>query len=200
MRYTIAISILVASVLAFMPVSSHAGQGKGGGASADRARQVDHDRTYDRDRLQDRTRLDVPDRDRDMDKQQDRDQDRIHMQDPSTIKDSEIYGSGLMTGAELNQYRDQLKKATTEQARGQFQTQHEAQMQERALKQSKELVPPGQGPIYGGELMSVQERNEFHEQLRLHDSEEGRGQFEAQHREKMQQRAKALGLEIEDAG
>jgi len=87
----------------------------------------------------------------------------------------------------------------TVQAREEFQAQHEKQMQERAQKEGKDLVPPGQSPIYGGELMTVQERNQYREQLREMDSDEEREKFQAQHREQMNQRAKALELDIEEA-
>jgi hypothetical protein len=85
------------------------------------------------------------------------------------------------------------------QAREQFQAQHEEKMQARAQKQGKDLVPPGQGPIYGGELMTVQERNQYREQLRHMDSDADREKFQAQHREQMEQRAKALQRDIEEA-
>ena len=79
------------------------------------------------------------------------------------------------------------------------QAQHEQTMQERALQQGQDLVPPGQGPVYGGEFMSVQERNQYREQLRLIDSDQEREQFQAQHRDHVNQRAEALGLEVEEA-
>ncbi len=47
--------------------------------------------------------------------------------------------------------------------------------------------------------MSVQERNEYREQLRLIDSDKEREQFQAQHRDQVNQRAAALGLEVEEA-
>ncbi len=104
-----------------------------------------------------------------------------------------------MSEEELKQYRNQLRNMETYEAREHFQTQHEAKMQERAQLQGKDLVPPGQGPIYGGELMTVQERNKYREQLRQMGSEEEREKFQAQHREQMELRAKALELEIEEA-
>jgi hypothetical protein len=205
MKYRTAISILVALMLAFTSMSSFAGQGKGGSGAMDRGQQMDRDRTFDRDRTQDRDRIDFPDQDRDRDqdkdriKAQDRDRDRIHLQDPSKISDQDIYGSALMTDAERNQYRKQLQEAKTMEAREQVQARHEEKMRERALQQGQDLVPPGQGPIYGGELMNVQERNQYREQLRLIDSDQEREKFQAQHREKMAQRAKALDLEVEEA-
>jgi len=53
--------------------------------------------------------------------------------------------------------------------------------------------------IYGHKLMSTEELNQYRERLRLLKSEEERLKFEAQHREEMQERAKALHIEIEDA-
>lgn len=205
MKLKTVIGILVASALGLTAVASYAGQGQGGGGAgagaADHAQQADRDRTYDRDRIADRDRM--KDRthadDPDMKRDQDRDQDRIHMQDPSKMKNEEIYGNALMSDAEREQYRYQLGEAKTLQAQKEFQARHEETMRQRAREQNKDLVPPGQGKIYGGELMSVQERNEYREQLRLMQSDEERQQLQAQHRELMQQRAHELNLEIEEA-
>jgi hypothetical protein len=58
----------------------------------------------------------------------------------------------------------------------------------------------GQKGIYGSQLMSVEERNEFQEQLRLTENNpEARTRLMAEHREKMQQRAKAKGVGIDEA-
>ena len=48
-------------------------------------------------------------------------------------------------------------------------------------------------------LMTVQERNQYREQLRHMESDEDREKFQAQHREQMEQRAKALQRDIEEA-
>ena len=51
--------------------------------------------------------------------------------------------------------------------------------------------------IYGAELMSEQERNQYREQLRLIGQDpEKRTQFMAQHKEEMQKRAKAKGVDL----
>ena len=195
MKYTTAITILLASMLALTSASSFA-QGRGqSGASADRTYQVDRDRTYDRDRMSDRDRTQDPLRTDAP--QQDRDRDRL--QDPANMNDQDIYGNTLMSDAERQQYRKELGNSGTQEAYAQFQAQHEQKMQQRALQQGKDLVPPGQGPIYGGEFMSVQERNEYREQLRQIDSDQEREIFHAQHRDRMNQRANALNLEVEDA-
>ena len=211
MKLRTAISIVAAATLALTSLSIYADQQGRGGSGADRTQQMDRDRDYDRDRVQDRTRLDIPDQDRirdrdrlhdgtgDQDRDRDQVRDRIHLQDPASLKNEEIYGHELMSEEELNQYRKQLQNMNTIQEREKYQAQHEKMMRERAMKQGKDLVPPGQGPIYGGELMSVQERNEYREQLRMFDSDDERLKFMAQHKEKMNARAKALELEVEEA-
>jgi hypothetical protein len=193
MKIRTAMSILVASILTVTSMSALAGQGQGpgnGGANADRMHQVDRDRNYDRDRRQDRDRSDDP--------RQDRDRDRL--QDPAKMQDGDIYGNELMSNAERKQYRKELGNYGTQESREQYQARHEEKLQKRALQQGKDLVPPGQGRIYGGEFMSVQERNQYREQLRLIESNQEREQFHAQHRDRVNQRAKALDLKVQDAG
>jgi len=218
MRHTLSISIILASMLALTFITVDAQQGQGGG-SGDRDQQMDrdYDRDMDRDRDYDRDMDQDRDYDRDMDQDRDRDQltghdqdqdqdrdrvqdrDRLHVTDPASMRDDDIYGSAMMSEEELKQYRNQLMNMETVEAREQYQTKHEAKMQERAQLKGKDLVPPGQGPIYGGELMTVQERNEYREQLRNMDSDEEREKFQAQHHEQMSLRAKALEREIEEA-
>ncbi|MDZ7770627.1 MAG: hypothetical protein U5K38_16950 [Woeseiaceae bacterium] len=130
-----------------------------------------------------------------MKRDQDRDQDRTNMQDPSKMKNEEIYGNQLMSDAERKQYLYELGEASTPQARKEFQARHEETMRQRARQQDKDLVPPGQGKIYGGELMSMQERNEYREQLRFMESETERQQLQVQHRERMDVRAHEINLE-----
>ena len=67
-------------------------------------------------------------------------------------------------------------------------------------RQQDRIHQPDDGSgIYGGHLMSEQERNQFREQLRLTESDpEARNQFLAQHREKMQKRAKEQGKQLGD--
>lgn len=205
MRYAATISIVAALTLALTSMSVSAGQGRGGGSKpgATRPPPMQQDRIPDRDRTRDQTQLEEPDRDRTRDQTRledpDRDRDRIHQKDATQIKDGDIYGGALMTEEERNQYRKQISEAKSEQAREQIQSRHEQAMRDRAMQQGKDLVPPGQGPIYGGELMSVQERNEYREQLRLSGSQEERTKLQAQHREKMEQRADALKLDVEEA-
>lgn len=176
-RIVFALTVFAAAVIAIAAVSSDVEQRKGGGAQD---RDQSHMELHDKDRLHDR--------------------DRIQQQDGATLKDEEIYGHELMSREELNRYRNQLQQQQTAEDRERFQHEHEERMRERAATQGKDLVPPGQGPVYGGKLMSVEERNEYRERLRQIESEEERLRFEAQHREEMQKRAEALQIEIEDAG
>ena len=191
MKRKTAISLFLASALAMTATLTYAQGGPGGGGprgggagngAMDRMQQMDRDQTFDRDRLQDR----------------DRTQDRQRIHDPVQMRDEDIYGSALMSNAERRQYRQQLGSAGSDQARQAYQQQHEQKMQQRALRQGVDLVPPGQGPVYGGALMSVQERNEFREQLRQAGSQEERNALMAQHRELVQERARALNMNVED--
>ena len=169
------LAISVAMALALAAFADEGGQRKGGTSSGDPAQQIEPQR--DQDRLQ----------------------SREETQDMVRLRDEEIYGHELMTNEELNQYRKQLQTMRTPQAREQFQMQHEEKMRVRALQQNREIVPPGQGPIYRGDMMSTQERNEYREQLRKIESEEERARFLARHREKMDERAEPAKEETEEA-
>ena len=169
MRQVLTISVVVALAVGLSAFAGAGGQQKGG---SDRAQPVE---------------------------QQSQDRMRIETQERERIRDEQIYGHELMTRKELNQYRDQMQKMRTAKAREQFQAQHEDKMRERARLQNKDLVPPGQAPIYRGDLMSVQERNEYREQLRIMEAEEERARFLARHREKMDQRAEAVDEDTEEA-
>lgn len=194
MKRKTAISLFLASALAMTATLGFAQGGPGGGGPSggpgggagngamDRMHQMDRDQTFDRDRMQDR----------------DRTQDRQQIHDPAQMADADIYGSALMSNAERRQYRQQLAAAESEQARQAYQLKHEQVMQQRALQQGVDLVPPGQGPVYGGALMSVQERNEFREQIRQAATAEERNALMAQHRELIQERARALNLNVDD--
>ena len=57
----------------------------------------------------------------------------------------------------------------------------------------------GNQHIYGSELMSVEERNQYREQLRLAESDpEAKAKLMEQHREQMQIRAKEKGVKIDE--
>jgi len=194
MRILTAVTALIATTLILTPLTGIAqGQGKGPGAQPeDRARVERGQRDIDRDRLRDRDRLTDPARDRD------RVQDRTHVPDFANLSDQDIYGNELMTAEERKQYREQLQGTTSSQERAQIEAQHRHEIQIRAQEQGVEIAPPGKG-IYGGAMMSVEERNRYREQLRLLESDpEKRTRFMAQHQEEMRARAKAQGVPVED--
>lgn len=191
MKYARVISIIVALLLAFGTASGEPDRGKG--AAAKQQQQKQQHQVVDRERMQNRTRVEEPD----LDRVRDRDRQRIH--DPAFVRDEEIYGHELMSEKELKQYRNELRKLKTAEKQEQYRVQHENRMRERAMEQGKDLEPPGLGPIYRSDLMSVQERNEYRERLRVLGSAEERTKFLAQHREKMQQRARAMESKAEEA-
>lgn len=89
------------------------------------------------------------------------------------------------------------------QDRAQDQSQAEYQKKEYArhkeYKQSQDQLQLKDEDIYGHKLMSPEELHQYRERLRAIKTEEERNRFEAQHREEMQIRAKALQIELEDA-
>jgi len=201
MKIQTTISILTATALALASFSAIAQgrNGQGGAQAQDRAQIERGQKDFDRDRLRDRDRSTVPSRDRD------RDQDRTHVPDNAKLGEHGIYGEQLMSVQEQKQYREQLRLTESDpQARSKLMAQHQDQMQARAKAQGVAIGSPksaaknGSG-IYGGELMSVEERNQYREQLRLTESEpKARTKFMTQHQEKMQTRAKAMGVVIDD--
>lgn len=79
-----------------------------------------------------------------------------------------------------------------------------AQDRDRVRDQDRTHAPdkakPGAKGIYGNELMSVEERNQYREQLRLTESDpQARTKFMAQHEETMRARAKQQGVKISEA-
>ncbi len=183
MNYRTLLGISIALVLALTsiaPIPGHAQHRQG----VDRMHQLDRDRAFDRDRAEIR--------------EQPRDWDRLNRRDVSGLKDRDIYGHEFMTADECQQYRERLGNIDTSELRQKFQMLHEELMRKRALAQGGDLVPPGQGAVYGGELMTVQERNKYRELLRLLDAGNARHRFLARHRDLMDERASALGYKIKE--
>ena len=101
--------------------------------------------------------------------------------------------------------RDRTHQTAMDPAQDMMQTRERNQSTQREQAQEqKQIHQPGTGigpdsDIYGHELMTVQERNQYREQLRLVESDpEQKTRFLAQHREQMQTRAKAQGAVIDD--
>lgn len=183
------IVVAFATALVLTPLAGFA-QGRGGGgyrpqgpAQVERgARDLDRDRVKAADQTY----------------QRDRDQDRTHTPDFGYMKNRDIYGNELMTTKERKTYRKELAAAGSGEERARIEAEHRKEMQVRAEQQGVAIEPPGKD-IYGGALMSVEERAAYREQLRLIESDrEQRTRFLADHREKMQLRAKAQGVTLSD--
>lgn len=186
-----------ALIISSAPALAQQGQRQERPQAQDRAQvergRMDRDRDYDRDRIQDRDRVDEPSLDRD----RIRDKDRTKAPDFARLDDDDIYGRELMSQQERNEYRMQLQTAGSAEERRQIEARHRDMIQARAQEQGVNVAPPGKG-IYGGALMTVEERSRFREQLRSIGSAEEKRQFLAEHRSEMQQRAKARGVPFED--
>lgn len=93
--------------------------------------------------------------------------------------------------------RDRIHQPPMDPAQDKIQERKQVQEQQRI-----HVPDTGNGPdsdIYGHALMSVQERNQYREQLRMVESDpQKKTRFLAQHREQMQARAKAQGVVIDD--
>ncbi|NCF24861.1 MAG: hypothetical protein GWP60_10000 [Gammaproteobacteria bacterium] len=103
--------------------------------------------------------------------------------------------------------RDRIHQSAMDPAQDMTMAQERKQVQERQqVREQKQIHVPGTGngpdsDIYGHELMSVQERSRYREQLRLVESDpEQKTRFLAQHQEQMQARANAQGVVIDDGG
>lgn len=86
--------------------------------------------------------------------------------------------------------------------RGQMQGRDQADQQDRqkAQEQAKSATKSRQADrdIYGYQLMTEQERNEYRERLAKAGTEQERQQISAEHRAEMQARAKERGVDLEE--
>lgn len=199
MKRKIAVTALVGGVLALVslagsPQGMGQGGGQGGGQGSAQGQQMGGTRSYDRDRKQDQNQVDAPDQDRD----QDRDRDRLYAPGSTALGDRDIYGHELMSDQERSEYRKQIQSARTVGEREDIRARHQADIQARAKARGVNVAPASEGPIYGGSLMTAQERNEYREQMRMSGSDAERSKLAAQHREEMLARAKARGVVVDE--
>ena len=109
-------------------------------------------------------------------------------------------GQGQGQGQQTQQQKRQMERSTSQDAV----TEHERLQQrerDRTQKQTSSVKSAGAaataGGIYGGNLMTEQERNEYRERLHSMNTEQERDAFTAQHRQQMQQRSKERNVPIE---
>ena len=102
-----------------------------------------------------------------------------------------VTGSNLASAQEQASKRQEIKTQTQEQAREHREIKTQTQEQIKTQEQARER-------IYGHDLMTEQERNEYRERLRAMNTEEERNAFRAQHHEEMKKRARERNMEIPD--
>jgi hypothetical protein len=116
-------------------------------------------------------------------------------------------GHGQGRGADNPGSRAQVERGQHDFDRDRMRSQdriHDpAQDRDQVRQQDRIHVPdqanPNDNAIYGHELMSVEERNQYREQLQLiGEDPEKRTRFIAEHQEKMQLRAEAQGIDVGD--
>lgn len=82
---------------------------------------------------------------------------------------------------------------------GVAQTQERQQQRDQTREQSRDQQGPrDEEPIYGGHLLTEQERNQHREKMRNATTEEERERIRAQHHEQMKERARARGVVLPD--
>jgi len=141
MRTVIGLGALIATAMFLTPLTGAAqghGQGSGQERGGDHAReraQVERTHSdFDRDRMHDRDQARQHSQDRDQDR------DRVHDPEHAMPDDRPIYGQQMMSVAERNQYREQLRVLGEDSEEGtHFQAQHREQMQVRAKEQGVNL-------------------------------------------------------------
>lgn len=99
----------------------------------DRMQQSDRLKDYDRDRDRDRLHDGSCNGDATCEKLKQRDRDRVKSQDHLGV---DIYGSDKMNEGELNQYRNRIEGAKSEQERNQIRMQHQEEIRTREQDQS----------------------------------------------------------------
>jgi hypothetical protein len=107
------------------------------------------------------------------------------------------YANQLLTPEERDAYRKQMQEAKTPEERAKIRDAHRAEMQKRADAQGIALQGPrGEPRLYGGDLMTPEERNAYIEKMRAARTPEERLKLRDEHRAEMQKRAKEKGVTI----
>lgn len=102
-------------------------------------------------------------------------------------------GSGQQT-----QQMQQQQKRQADRAMNQGQTMDHDRLQTRERTQapaSPSAAKAAGNGIYGGNLMTLEERNQYREQLGMLQTDQERNEYKARHSERMNMRAKERGVE-----
>jgi opacity protein-like surface antigen len=106
-------------------------------------------------------------------------------------------GSGSGQQQQMQQQQRQADRAMSQEQtmdHDRLQTRERDRTQAQASQGAAKTAAKG---IYGGNLMTAEERNQYREKLGKLQTEQERNEFEARHREQMQLRAKERGVEPE---
>lgn len=157
--------------------AQHGGQDQGGQQNREQAQRAEQQLDRDRDLTRDRDRTQT--------------QDQLHVRDQEQLHDEDIYGTGLMSTAEREQYRQRLQAVRTDQEWAQLRAQHEEQMQTRARTKNATLDPP----IYGQYMLTKEEQARYRERLHTAQNEQARIAVRAENQEMVRNRARELGMD-----
>lgn len=115
-------------------------------------------------------------------------------------------GQGQQPGQGQGQGQQQpAQQRQMERAADQSRTAEQARLQQRERDRTQQAKDPekagkpvaSDAGIYGGNLMTDQERKQYRERLGTLEGEQARNEYLSQHREEMQKRSKQRGVPIE---
>jgi hypothetical protein len=118
---------------------------------------------------------------------------QVRAQQRGVAVDPPVYGQAMMTAREQARYRDRVEGARNERRRAEIRAEHQVEMQQRARMLGMDLPDP----FYGQQLMTEQERLRLEERLRTAATEQAREQIRLEHRQEMQNRARANDVPLE---
>ena len=123
-----------------------------------------------------------------------------------------IYGYELMTPDERQAYVDKMRAAKTPEERARLRDEHRAEMQKRAKEKGVTLAEPrgpggpgggsrggprgGPGRMYGEQLFSQQERDDYRKRMQEAKTPEERAKIRDEARATAQARAKEKGITL----
>ena len=106
-------------------------------------------------------------------------------------------GAGARAQVERSQHDMDRDRSRARDRAEQGVLQHDRTRDQDRTK-APETAKQAEQKIYGQELMSEQERKQYRQQIQLHGQDaEKRNEFMAQHRLKMQERAKLKGIDLD---
>lgn len=158
----------------------------------------DKDQDRDRDQLKDRDHDKLGDQDRDRDQLQDR--DRLHV---SQNVDGQLASWQLLSTQERQQLHNRIQAAANEQERNQIRSEYQNMVRQRArdLGVDAPFGPERTGSgardgYYLAQMLTEQERLQFHERMRNANSEQERNRIRTEMRTMARQRAADLGIDM----